>query len=207
MEEKNSPDIYLTMEERLKRIKDSLRNVIDIVTDEKTDDIKKAMLVDRTLEDFFVHIEAAGPDLALNIRQKTVMGTIERREGYAPETIAHRCAQLLGTLNYEDRFAKPYNNQSLVIKVLFLKEAKTILEKLVSGEGTMKELYELEELISGFLCLEDGQCDDEIQEVCSGIEESIRDAFSPGGRINFLRLKMQQGLVMALRGKLQTGLS
>lgn len=207
MEENNSSEIYLTVEERLGIMKDSLRKVIEIVTDEKTDEIKKAMLVDRTLEEFFLHIEAAGPDLALNIRQKTVLGTIQRREGFSPEAIAHRCAQLLGTLNYEDRFAKPYNNQSLVIKVLFLKEAKTILEKLVNGQGTMNELYALEELISGFLCLEDGQCDDEVQKVCFGIEESIRDAFHPGGRINFLRLKIQQGVVMAIRTKLQTALS
>jgi len=182
-------EVFLNKHERLNAIKLSLRQVVEAASGENEKDAD--FVIRHALEDFFIHIEAAGPELHLNEREKNVLNAIKCRAGASFKDVARLSAQLSGALNQDSRFPEEWKDQKDLVKDVFLFELKDRINEILKDE-TLGNILELEELISGFTLHESQELDPDISRFCSDVGACINEVLIDGKGLNKARLAIQK---------------
>lgn len=206
MVENRSSEVFLSMHERLDQIRAQLEFVIHSALNKDLTESERMSLINESMENVLLHFEAAGPELGLNTREHTVLGSLKNRNGASALIIAQRCAQLLGALNQSSRYAESWESHPVIVKNAFLGEVYQALEDLIR-EASVENILKLEQIISGFTVHESYDLDLEVQKLCFSIEECLRETIYYGNELSVVRLKVQRNVTVTMRGKLRMGLS
>jgi hypothetical protein len=182
-------EVFLNKHERLDNIKLSLRRVIEAASGEDEKDVD--FVVRHALEDFFIYVEAAGPELHLNEREKNVLNAIKGRAGASFKDVARLSSQLFGALNQDSRFPEEWKDEKDLVKDVFLFELKDRINEVLKNE-TLENILELEELISGFTLHENQDLDRDILKLCSNVGACINEVLIDGKGLNKARLEIQK---------------
>lgn len=197
----NTTEVFLNREERLGIIKELLEKVINCVSNPNEENV-----VNESLEELILHIEAAGPDLKLNVREHTILSLIKSRRGASVEAIAYWCAQLLGSISNESRFPVSWKECPDFAKREFLGQLTGSLDRVIKKKN-MRDIFDLEKLISGFTCHEDYDIDPEVSKLCFNVQVCIRDVLVYGYEVSTVRLEVQRNIAIMMRSKLKVALS
>ncbi|MCD6109199.1 hypothetical protein J7J83_00330 [bacterium] len=206
MIESSEPEVFLTNQERLELIRNTLLEIIQISCDENIRELDRMDLIKVKLGDIMVHIEAGGGELGLNQNEHSVISSLMWHSNDSALRIAYKCARLLGALNQPSRYPESWDNQPIIIKNAFLKDLQNMLD-IVIKDNSVKNLLKLEELISGFLVHESLNSEDEVKNVCLEIEDCIYETLYYGFELSLVRLSIQKNTTVTMRGKLSLGLS
>ncbi len=194
--ENNETGAHLSATERMGLMKSILQQVIDAVAgvDSDTDSDEYIATANRLLEDFILHIEAAGPDLTLNDNAKMLLDAIKNRVNLPPEHIAKYCAQMLGVLDMNE------NNNSLSNKV-FIKKLNERLDTVLVGKGSLKSIYQLERHLGKVIYLENQKANDNIRKLCIHIEKCVADSLEKGNQATRTRFLMNRIVSAIMQNK------
>ena len=168
-------EVFLTAAERLELIKASLMQVIKSVDGKN---------VDRTLEAFFVHIEAAGPEIKLNSKQISILEDIRNRKD-----LLLKSTQLLGSLDDQKRKEK------------FLDFLQNALADVLEG-GSQETVLALERIVASVTCGEYFAMDKELMDLCFNIENCVKETLVSGESPSRIRLGLHSSVLKVMRNNL-----
>lgn len=191
---------HLSAKERMVVIKSILQQVIDIVTN--ADDDESIETAHRLLEEFVLHVEAGGPELALNYDAKMLLDVIKNRSNLSSRNLAKHCAQMLGVLDIDECNDKESEkDNTLLSKHIFLKILNDKLDKVLIKRGSLKTMYDLERHLGRMLFSEKAKnAPDEVRELCGHIEECIADALDTNYRLDHSRILIQRRITAIFQG-------
>lgn len=198
MVENGENQMHLSEQERLGIMKTILRDVIDDVIgmhiDADTNTDERLTTVHRSLEEFVLHMEAAGPSVALNEYGNKLVDMVKNRTILSPEQLAKYCSQLLGMLDM-------YANEGDDTQEALLQKLNDRLDMVLVGKGSFENIYKLERHLGYMLASESVKENQEVQALCSRIEECIADALEEGHQLKHSRLLLQRTIAATIQDK------
>ncbi|MBD3157089.1 hypothetical protein GF369_04655 [Candidatus Peregrinibacteria bacterium] len=198
MIENGENQAHLSEQERLGIMKSILRDIIDDVvgihSDADTNTDERLAAAHRSLEEFVLHMEAAGPSVMLNKYGNTLLNMIKSRAALSPEQLAKYCSQLLGVLDM-------YSREGDDTKEALLQKLNDRLDMVLIGKGSFENIYELERHLGYMLASEMVEANQEVQALCARIEECIADALEEGSQLKHSRLLLQRTIAATIQNE------